>query len=117
LANEATAAKKVAYKAWIESHTPDEIRAANRARAALRRRHKQNSGKGYPSHTSKIHDERAVKRTLSPYMQFSMDRRASGDFKAIGLGDSSKLIGQEWKALSEAEKQVCFQILQSYDRH
>jgi hypothetical protein len=52
---------------------------------------------------------------ITPYLQFSLERRASGDFKAIALGDSSKLIGQEWKALSEAEKQVCIQIMHSYD--
>ncbi|KAK0949118.1 hypothetical protein LTR91_026715 [Friedmanniomyces endolithicus] len=33
-----------------------------------------------------------------------MARHASGDFKSIALLDRSKLIGKEWKALSEGEK-------------
>jgi hypothetical protein len=51
-----------------------------------------------------------VKKAVTPYLQFSVERRASGDFKDIKLGDSSKLIGEEWKALSESEKQVRIKV-------
>ena len=43
---------------------------------------------------------------VGPYMQFSINRNASGDFKHIGVIERAKLIGQEWKALNESEKKV-----------
>lgn len=39
-------------------------------------------------------------------MQFSISRQASGDFQNIAVQERAKLISQEWKALSEEEKQV-----------
>lgn len=78
---------------------------ANRARHALKR--KLNLKKG-STKWNQIQDERAVKRPLTPYIQFSVDRHASGDFRNIGIGERAKLIGQEWKALSESEKKVRF---------
>lgn len=77
---------------------------ANRARTLLKRR--------YPDvvkHTPKwslIKDERRPKRPVSAYLQFSINRNASGDFNRISFADRGKLIGQEWKALSESEKKV-----------
>jgi len=55
-----------------------------------------------------IHDERVAKHSRTPYILFSIARHASGDFKSIALMDRSKLIGKEWKALSEGEKNVRF---------
>ena len=57
---------------------------------------------------SQIKDERAVKRPASSYIQFSINRQASGDFKNISVGERAKLIGKEWKALSESEKKVSY---------
>lgn len=93
-------------KRWVESHTPEEIAIANTARAALRRKEdrKKNHRTKYPA----IHDERAVKRGISAYIQFNLNRQASGDFKHIPMTERAKLIGQEWKALSEEEKRVRF---------
>jgi hypothetical protein len=62
-----------------------------------------------PKHSKKwpaIKDERQVKRAANAFVQFSVSRQASGDFKHMKVGDRQKLIGQEWKALSEEEQQV-----------
>lgn len=53
-----------------------------------------------------IKDERHVKRPTSPFLHFSINRNASGDFRNISLAERAKLIGQEWKALDESEKKV-----------
>ena len=57
-----------------------------------------------------IKDERLVKKPMTPYLQFSVNRRASGDFKSIKLADAQKLIAQEWHALTEGEKEVRLSI-------
>ncbi len=43
---------------------------------------------------------------MTAYVQFSINRQASGDFANIKVPDRAKLIGAEWKALSEGEKEV-----------
>lgn len=93
------------YKAWVESHTPEQIIAANRARMKLRRDFTP-KGKKHAYKWPLIHDERAVKKALTPYMQFARSRLSSGDFKNIPLLEGAKLVGQEWKALSAGEKMV-----------
>lgn len=80
----------------------NEIKIANLARAKLRRRLDAKGAKKWPA----IRDERQVKRYTTSFMQFSISRQASGDFKNIALGERAKLIAQEWKALSDEEKQV-----------
>ena len=110
IANERTAAQQAQYKAWIESHTPEQIREANAARAMLRRKHKL-SGKElktsqHPSHTSKLIDERQPKHPGSPFTVFTKIRFASGDFKNIRVIEAIKLVANEWKALSADEKKV-----------
>lgn len=45
-----------------------------------------------------------------PFLRFSLERRATGDFKNIAIPDASKLIGKEWHALTESEKQVRIHI-------
>jgi hypothetical protein len=108
LAHTAKEESEAAYKRWVESHDPVTIQTANAARASLRRKLEAN-----PDHKRKrsawppIRDERATKRPLNAYAQFSVNRNASGDFKNIRLGERSKLIAEEWKALSADEKKVC----------
>jgi hypothetical protein len=51
-------------------------------------------------------DDRHVKQTPVPFALFVKDRFASGDFKNISPPEGMKLISQEWKSLSAAEKQV-----------
>jgi hypothetical protein len=86
----------------VESHDVNEIRIANLARAKLRRNLDAKRAKKWPA----IKDERQVKRAVSPYVLFSVSRQASGDFTHIKIGERGKLIGQEWKALSDEEQQV-----------
>jgi hypothetical protein len=98
-ANEAEHAK---YKTWVESHDVNEIRIANLARAKLRRSLGAKGTKKWPA----IKDERHVKQASNAFMQFNVSRQASGDFKNIALPERAKLIGQEWKVLSDEEKLV-----------
>ena len=102
LGHQATEAAQAEYKRWVESHTPEEIQLANRARHQLRRKLNLKGTRKYVQ----IKDERAVKRPASSYLQFSINRQASGDFRNIPVSQRAKLIGQEWKALSESEKKV-----------
>lgn len=53
-----------------------------------------------------IKDDRQVKNVRSSYIQFSIDRHASGDFVHMTVVESARLIGREWKALDAAEKKV-----------
>ena len=88
----------------MESHTPEQIHGANNARSQLRRR---KLAKPRSSTWSPIQDDRAVKRPASAYIQFTINRHASGDFKNIPLAERARLMAQEWKALAESEKKVC----------
>jgi len=109
IANERTAARRAEYQAWIHSHTPDQIRVANNARAVLRRKLKGTlKATKYPAYTSKLVDDRAAKKPTSSFLVFLKERFASGDFKSINVVEAAKLIGNEWKALSANEKKVCF---------
>jgi len=81
----------------------DEIRLANNARKILRNR----KGLKLPSAaTRNIEDERKPKRALTAYFIFNTSRQESGDFRNIAVPERAKLLGQEWKALSEEEKEV-----------
>ncbi|KAI7241314.1 hypothetical protein KC330_g655 [Hortaea werneckii] len=95
-------AKQAEYKRWVESHSVEEIRIANLARATLRR--KAQLEKGQRTKWPAIQDERHVKRPMTAYFHFLTNRQASGDFRNIAIIERTKLIAQEWKALSEEEK-------------
>jgi hypothetical protein len=86
----------------VESHDVNEIRIANLARAKLRRTLEPKHLKKWPA----IKDERQVKRAANSFVHFTVSRSASGDFKHIKVSERSKLLSQEWKALSDEEKQV-----------
>ncbi|KAJ4367499.1 hypothetical protein N0V83_007082 [Neocucurbitaria cava] len=105
LAIERNATRQAEYKAWITSHTPEQIRVANRARLLLRKKLVGTAkGKKGPAHTAKLHDDRHVKQAGNAYVKFFTERHASGDLKGISATDAAKLIGNEWKALSAGEK-------------
>jgi hypothetical protein len=92
-----------AYKRWVQSHTPLEIKQANSARRALARKAKAAGKKTtYPS----IKDDRTVKQARNAYSYFFADRHASGDLKGLSIGEAGKLLGREWKELSSSEVQV-----------
>ncbi|KAK4560561.1 hypothetical protein LTR86_005758 [Recurvomyces mirabilis] len=111
LAHQAKETGQAEYKKWVESHTVEEIAAANRARQHLRRLEKKKVADDASPHkklrgvrVQSIHDERRVKSPISAYFQFNINRQASGDFKNIPVQERAKLIGQEWKALNQEEK-------------
>jgi len=60
-----------------------------------------------PANLKPIKDERRVKLARSAWTFFCSERRSSGDFKDISVTDASKLLAEEWKALTDSEKQVC----------
>lgn len=93
-----------AYKKWVESYTPDQIRLANNARRALRSL--VADGVKNIKHYRPIKDERQPKRASTPISLFLKDRWESGDFKGIKIVDAGKLISKEWEALSASEKKT-----------
>ncbi|KAJ4986633.1 HMG box protein [Stagonosporopsis vannaccii] len=106
LAAQRTEERLAEYKAWVESHTPDQIRIANNARYSLRRKLEGKLKSGvYPRHTQRIVDERAVKRPMNSWALFFSERQSSSDFKNMAVADRTKLIAGEWRALSVNEKQ------------
>ncbi|EFX02514.1 high mobility group, hmg1/hMg2 protein [Grosmannia clavigera kw1407] len=81
----------VAYKAWVESHSPKEVAEANRARAQLKRLHP-----GFPP----------AKRECCRHMLFSPSRAGKGASSTAGPSlIAAKAIAAEWKALPESERQ------------
>jgi hypothetical protein len=103
IANEKTAARKAEFDKWLKSHTPQQIRIANIARAQLRKK-LAGTQKCTPAHTAKLHDDRHVKTSVRPYIAFTRARHASGDMKGISVPQAAKLIAKEWKKLSESER-------------
>ncbi|KAH8736816.1 hypothetical protein BGZ61DRAFT_470333 [Ilyonectria robusta] len=96
-ANSNRATNEVNHKAWVESHPPARIYLANQARRRLSRK--------MDKKIRLIHDERLPKSNGSAYNAFVKSRFASGGHTAGSpLGDSIKAFGQEWTALSDAEK-------------
>ncbi|KAJ4354500.1 uncharacterized protein N0V89_006237 [Didymosphaeria variabile] len=103
IAKQNAEAKIAEYNKWIHSHTPEEIRAANRARTALKRKLglKNVSGARY----GKLIDDRpGASGKKSPYILFAAERLNSGEFSGIAGPERLKLVGAEWKALNASEK-------------
>lgn len=91
----------------MASYTPEQIRQANNARKQLKRKSKTATGKKSSGRgLSPIRDERQIKRPNSAYFKFGIERRESGDFKGIPLGEAAKLITKEWNELGAGEKKV-----------
>lgn len=99
-ANQNKLAYGIAFKQWVETHTPDQIKEANNARKSLRRKLK----KSFSYH--RIIDSRIPKQPRNAFTQHSMERHLSGDFKGIPVTEAAKLIGKEWQDLPAAGKQV-----------
>lgn len=101
LALEKKAAQEDAFQAWLASYPPLAILEANAARKALRR-------KGVEKGTAQIHDPRVPKRPAGAMLLFMRERHQSGELRHIELGEATKLLAQEWKALGAEEKKVCY---------
>lgn len=66
-----------------------------------------------------IKDDRIVHGPMAAYTYFFKARNDSGDLNGMSVGERGKLVGQEWKALSAAQKKVCsrfFLLFLSADR-
>jgi hypothetical protein len=90
----------------VQSHTPLQIKEANSARLLMNKR-AQAAGKKKKA-CRLIHDDRAVRQPLNGYGFFFKERNDSGDLSGMSVAERGKLVGQEWKNLSEAQKKVCF---------
>lgn len=55
-----------------------------------------------------MRDERLVSGRLNSYIIFTKERMTNEDFKNIPCPERARLIGKEWKNLSEEEKKVRF---------
>ncbi|KAI9761395.1 MAG: pre-mRNA processing RNA-helicase [Chaenotheca gracillima] len=108
IASQNKVANAARYKEWLKSFSPDQIRIANNARLLLKRR---GAAKTYRP----LKDDRLVKGATSSYLQYSIERRRSGDFQGLKISDASKRIGAEWKSMSAAEKEK-YQELAQADR-
>ncbi|KZM22809.1 uncharacterized protein EKO05_0001477 [Ascochyta rabiei] len=105
LAAERNESNAAAYKAWIETHTPDQIRIANNARAQLRKKLAGTlKSNAKPSHTRPLMDERRVLRPRSSWTFFFAERSQSSDFTGIRITDRTNLLAAEWKALDANER-------------
>jgi len=89
------------YETWISSKTPEEIRLANSARSRLSNKFSFKASGG-----KRIRDHRIPKRTCGAYGYYMKERWSSGTFTGIDVKEAAKKMGAEWKALSEAQKQV-----------
>ncbi|KAK7952219.1 uncharacterized protein PG986_007947 [Apiospora aurea] len=90
-----------AYKAWVESHTPEQIAEAQNARNALRRKFDYPKANG--SH--KIRDDRQPKAPRSAWVYFFRARHGSGEFTSLSPTETLKEVAQEWKNLSTVDRQ------------
>ncbi|KAL8863098.1 MAG: hypothetical protein Q9178_000472 [Gyalolechia marmorata] len=97
IANQNKMTNDSSYREWILTYSPAEIDDANRARKALKSRLKSSS---FP----KLHDERLVTHPRTAYVNFTVQRHRSGDFAGMSFTEAAKLIGAEWRALSESDK-------------
>ncbi|KAL8733736.1 MAG: hypothetical protein Q9166_001929 [cf. Caloplaca sp. 2 TL-2023] len=99
IANQNKATNESKYQEWIRSYTPTQIHEANNARTLLKRRSKSKTTKW-----AKLRDERLVTRSSGSYIMFHTQRYRSGDFAGMKLPEAAKLIGAEWRELSESDK-------------
>ena len=102
-ANQNKSKNEQAYKKWVQSHSPLNIKAANNARRQMTKKAKAN---GKKKHYKPIRDDRIVSRPMNAYSYFFKERNDSGDFNGMAVAERGKLVGQEWKKLSAAGKKV-----------
>lgn len=95
------------FQEWLNTHTPAQIKDANHARTRLRKLVAE------PKKTHQfapIKDARLLKRPTSTYIQYHMERLASGDFRNVSTTQAAKDISTEFKALSASEKKVSLEF-------
>ncbi|KAI8965985.1 hypothetical protein F5Y11DRAFT_235800 [Daldinia sp. FL1419] len=94
------AKNEAAYTSWVETYTPSQIQAANRARQTLKKKY------GFPpkANLKLIRDKRIPKRPSNPYSLFTKARWASGDFTGHRFGEAAREISREWLRMSDVER-------------
>ncbi|KAH8693237.1 hypothetical protein BGW36DRAFT_36740 [Talaromyces proteolyticus] len=95
-------ANERAYTAWVNSHTPLQIKEANYARKRLLA---LTEDRRYPVKLHQIKDERQVKRPLNTFILFSTERGESGDLKHMSIQEKGRHVKAEFENMSEEEKQ------------
>ncbi|CAJ2501782.1 Uu.00g046350.m01.CDS01 [Anthostomella pinea] len=96
-----------AYKAWVESHTPQQIVAANKARKLLKTKYNIPKAK---LNARTIKDERQPKRPSTPFSLFTKARWATGDYANHSIVEATINISKEWRALQDSERQPYLDI-------
>jgi hypothetical protein len=97
------AANAAAYESWVKSYTPLQIREANMARKKLS---KLTESSKRPVKMPPIRDDRLVKGTQTSYNIYTRERYNSGDLKHMPITDATHRIAEEWKGLTDQEKEV-----------
>ncbi|KAJ5939554.1 hypothetical protein N7466_002688 [Penicillium verhagenii] len=96
-AEENRAANEASFTEWLQSYTPLQIKEANHARRTLTRL----TGKRFRS----IEDDRLVKRPISAFLWYINERKSSGDLKYMEPHDLARRVAEEWKSLTESDKE------------
>ncbi|KAI0447907.1 hypothetical protein F4803DRAFT_189714 [Xylaria telfairii] len=94
-------ANAAAYKAWVESHSVQDIYDANRARRSLKKKF------DIPKKSVKVIDDvRIPKRPATPFGLFTKARWASGEYSTEGvrITDITLRIASEWKEQTAAQR-------------
>ncbi|KAI0486230.1 hypothetical protein F4859DRAFT_361691 [Xylaria cf. heliscus] len=99
VAGQNKSANAVDYKAWVESHTAQEIFDANRARKSLKR--KYNIPKGA---VKLIRDDRLPKKPTTAFALYTKARWGSGEYSGVDVVGVARKIGVEWNALAPAQR-------------
>ncbi|KPI41810.1 uncharacterized protein AB675_5322 [Cyphellophora attinorum] len=102
-ANQNKEKNATAYKKWVQSYTPLQIKQANLARAQLLREAKAKKQKSLAPYRA-IKDDRQPKLPASPWALFVADRTQTGDYKGMTPKESFQLMSREYKGLSAGEK-------------
>ncbi|KAI0459409.1 hypothetical protein F5B21DRAFT_499589 [Xylaria acuta] len=102
------------YKAWVESHSVQEIYDANLARKALKRKYR------FPKKSVKlIRDDRIPKKPTTAFGLFTKARWASGDYSSGGapISEIASKIANQWKGLTAAERKPYEDLARSQVEH
>ncbi|KAL4893902.1 hypothetical protein BDV59DRAFT_176409 [Aspergillus ambiguus] len=96
-----------AYDHWIKSHTPLQIKDANLARRRL--------AKYTKSSVPQLRDDRLVKRPRTAFVHYFVERTEGGDFKHMAAKDITSRVTEEWRGMTDYEKEK-YRRLQESDK-
>ncbi|KAK6515441.1 hypothetical protein TWF506_007776 [Arthrobotrys conoides] len=102
-AAEETIKKKAQYAQWLAKQNPFDIEAANNARRSIRGYREKKGIKGSRP-TSKIKDDRLVKRPRTAWIFFMQDKYHTGLVENVGPKEKMAKLAEAWKATTATEK-------------